>query len=83
MEMNCHRYDVTDVDLFNLYHAKTSYKLSGMKMIEFLKLKAMHHNIIIIQVLDRVYNRVFNIFQVYQYFTIYRLYFLLKLEKIS
>jgi len=27
-----------------------------MEMIEFLKLKAMHHNIIAIQVLDRVYN---------------------------
>jgi hypothetical protein len=27
-----------------------------MKMVEFLKLKAMHHNIVVIQVPDMVYN---------------------------
>ena len=26
-----------------------------MKMFEFLELKAMHHNIVVIQLLDRVY----------------------------
>ena len=32
---------------------------NGMKMFEIIKLKAMHHNIIVIQVLDRVYNVIF------------------------
>ena len=29
---------------------------TSMKMFEFLKLNSMSHNIIVIQVLDRVYN---------------------------
>ena len=33
--------------------------VNSMKMIEFVKLKAMHHNIIVIQVLDRVCNVTF------------------------
>jgi hypothetical protein len=33
--------------------------------LEFLKLKATHHNIIVIQVLDRVYNVTFQASDIY------------------
>lgn len=60
MELKYHRYDVTflmnstiqknmsNTEIFFVYCTVEN----GMKMFEFLKFKAMHHNVIDIQVLD-------------------------------
>jgi hypothetical protein len=38
-----------------------------MTMFEFLKLKAIHHNIIVIQVLEKVYNVILLASDLYKY----------------
>ena len=63
MEMKYHRYGVTDVDVFK-YSTIEKRRLirkwilrnvkDGRIMFIFLKLKVMHHNIIVIQVLETV-----------------------------
>jgi hypothetical protein len=56
MELKCHRYGVMNVfSVINHTKRRPRYG-NGMTMCEFIKLKAMHHNIIVIQVLDMVYN---------------------------
>ena len=59
MELKCHRYDTT----YSIIQKRLPIQKrifckvkNGMKMFGFQKLKAIHHNIIVIQVLDRVYN---------------------------
>jgi hypothetical protein len=62
--MECYRHEVKAVDIFCVYYnTKTTsdtetdfcYVTQWRKMIEFVKLKAVHHNITIIRGLDRVY----------------------------
>jgi hypothetical protein len=62
--MECYRHEVKAVDIFCVYYnTKTTsdtetdfcYVTQWRKMIEFVKLKAVHHSIIIIRGLDRVY----------------------------
>lgn len=57
--LKCYSYDVVDV-LNIFYHLKmtsdTETVKNSMKIYDFLNLKAMHHDMIVIQVLDKVYN---------------------------
>jgi len=62
-QLKCHIYDLTDGGDSNiLYNTNTTYDMEKTfqndqkrhENVGFLKLKAMHHNIIIIQVLDSI-----------------------------
>lgn len=63
IELKCHRYDVTDGDIFNVFfRTKTASETQqifcnvkhDIKILEVLKSKDMLHNIIVIQVYDHV-----------------------------
>ena len=62
--MECYRHEVKAVDIFCVYYntkptsdteTDFSYVTQWKKMIEFVKLKAVHHSIIVIRDPDRVY----------------------------
>ena len=63
IDLKCHRYDVTDGDIFNVFfRTKTASETQqifcnvkhDIKILEVLKSKDMLHNIIVIQVYDHV-----------------------------
>ena len=56
MELKCHRNDVQNVYILNIYNQQLFRSVkNGMTMIVFGRLKALYHNMLAIHVLDNVF----------------------------